>query len=297
MKRRLWLCGPAVLFCLLDATLTLAGQDADYWQGARTQVNEANPVGRVLLGWHELAFVAGILVWVAVVIGATLRLPAPFAALVALSVAVAHTVGAATWVLMWSMWPWSLVAAIGLLVAADSTIWFCWTRFRGQPYFKRRSTPAQTELQRLFAYDAWANREVAAALRKLDAPPERTVQLLAHIYAAQELWRSRMHGEPSKVAVWPALTLEQSEAALAEIAAHWRAYLAALTPGELGRRVTYTNSAGETFTSTVEDILRHVAMHGSYHRGQIATHLRLAGLPAAYTDYIHAARQGWIETR
>src|SRR5207253_5968731 len=114
MKRRFWLCGPAVLFCLLDATLTLAGQDPEYWQGTRTQVNEANPVGHWLLSWHELAFVAGIAVWMAVFTTATLRLPAPFAALVALSVAVAHTVGAATWLLMWQVtWPWSLVAAIG----------------------------------------------------------------------------------------------------------------------------------------------------------------------------------------
>src|SRR5262249_34798100 len=152
MKRRMWLCGPAVLFCLLDATLTLAGQDPEYWNGARTQGNEANPVGRGLLKWHERAFVGGIALGILGSTPATLRLPAPFAAATALSVAVGHTVGAATWLLMWTVtWPWSLVAAIGLLVAADSTIWFCWKRFRGQPYFRRRSTPMQTELQRLFA--------------------------------------------------------------------------------------------------------------------------------------------------
>src|SRR5207249_10234905 len=104
-----------------------------------------------------------------------------------------------------------------------------------------------------------------------------------------------MHGQRSQVAVWPELTVGQSEAALAGATARWRSYLAAITPAELARAVRYTNSAGESFSSTVEDILRHVALHGSYHRGQIATHLRLAGLPAVYTDYIHAARQGWIE--
>ena len=101
-------------------------------------------------------------------------------------------------------------------------------------------------------------------------------------------------GQPSQVAVWPELTVEQSEAALAAAARRWRKYLDAITPAELARAVRYTNSAGESFSSTVEDILRHVALHGSYHRGQIATHLRLAGLPAAYTDYIHCMRQGIV---
>ena len=64
---------------------------------------------------------------------------------------------------------------------------------------------------------------------------------------------------------------------------------------DLGRVVTYKNSAGEPWSSPVGDILRHVATHGCYHRGQIATHLRLAGLPARTTDYIYAARQGLLE--
>jgi uncharacterized damage-inducible protein DinB len=59
--------------------------------------------------------------------------------------------------------------------------------------------------------------------------------------------------------------------------------------------VSYTNSKGELWTSTVEDILTHLVIHSAYHRGQIASDLRSAGREPAYTDYIHAVRQGLIE--
>jgi len=49
------------------------------------------------------------------------------------------------------------------------------------------------------------------------------------------------------------------------------------------------------WTSTVGDILTHVAMHGAYHRAQIAAAVRESGREPAYTDFIHAVRQGFVE--
>jgi uncharacterized damage-inducible protein DinB len=62
----------------------------------------------------------------------------------------------------------------------------------------------------------------------------------------------------------------------------------------ISRRVAYTNSKGEEWTSGVEDILTHVTIHSAYHRGQIASDLRAAGHTPAYTDFIHAVRQGFV---
>jgi len=50
-----------------------------------------------------------------------------------------------------------------------------------------------------------------------------------------------------------------------------------LSPVDLDRRVPYRNSRGAAFDSRVEDILLHVAMHGSYHRSQVALVVRTAG--------------------
>jgi uncharacterized damage-inducible protein DinB len=59
----------------------------------------------------------------------------------------------------------------------------------------------------------------------------------------------------------------------------------------LQQSVHYRNSAGREFDSTIGDILMHVAMHGSYHRGQIAREMRSAGREPVYTDYIGYARR------
>jgi uncharacterized damage-inducible protein DinB len=291
---RRWLCLPALLFCAVDATLTLAGQDPEYWAGGWSPVNEANPVGKVLLSLHAVAFLAGIACWCVVFCLAILRLPEPLAVVTGLGVAVSHAVGAATWLLIWNVaWPWSLVAAILLLVGADAAIWQCWKRFRGPALDSGEG--GQREWRRLFAYDAWANREAAAALRKAAAPPPRALQLLAHIAAAQQIWWARLQGEPAGTPVWPELTLEQSEAALAELEVRWQKFLADLSASGLARGVSYSNFAGERWVTPVAEILHHVVLHGGYHRGQIATYLRLAGCDAAATDYIVAVRRGLPE--
>jgi uncharacterized damage-inducible protein DinB len=150
-------------------------------------------------------------------------------------------------------------------------------------------------LRRLFAYDAWANEEALASVRRVSDPPARAVQLLAHVAATQRLWWGRLHSQPPDVPVWPEWALDETAARLAAIGPAWRDYLGRLTPDGLARQVAYTNTQGESWSNSVEDVLRHVLMHGAYHRGQVATHLRLAGHAAGYTDYIHAVRQGLVE--
>jgi uncharacterized damage-inducible protein DinB len=71
--------------------------------------------------------------------------------------------------------------------------------------------------------------------------------------------------------------------------------LGQLSSVTLSESVAYQNSQGETWTSTVQDILTHVVLHSAYHRGQIASQMRATGEQPAYTDFIHAARQGLIE--
>lgn len=70
-----------------------------------------------------------------------------------------------------------------------------------------------------------------------------------------------------------------------------------LDPTRLATRISYRNSAGASFTSTLEEILLHVALHGSYHRGQIAMILRNAGETPAPTDFIAFARGAPAATR
>ncbi|HWW16925.1 MAG TPA: DinB family protein [Candidatus Dormibacteraeota bacterium] len=150
-------------------------------------------------------------------------------------------------------------------------------------------------LRRQFAYDAWANREVLAGLKASPHPAVRQLQLLAHILSAERLWLERIRKQPQSLPVWPDFTTEQCDERITELAQLWHECLGLLSPAGLSNKVAYKNSKGEPWISTVEDVLTHVLLHSAYHRGQIASQVRDAGVQPAYTDYIHAVRQGLIE--
>lgn len=73
--------------------------------------------------------------------------------------------------------------------------------------------------------------------------------------------------------------------------AHYKQFLNDLTEESLGQVVTYKNSKGQEFRTPVRDVLTHVALHGTNHRGQIATVVRDAGAEPVNTDYITFVRE------
>ncbi len=149
-------------------------------------------------------------------------------------------------------------------------------------------------LHRQFAYNGWANQETIDALRKARPAPPRSLQYIAHIVSAEWLWLGRMKQWKQAFEVWPTWTLDQCEAQGGKLPPLWQDLLGELKAPGLGRDVEYTNSKGEDWSSTIGDILAHVLLHSAYHRGQIASDMRAAGLTPPYTDYIHAARQGLL---
>jgi uncharacterized damage-inducible protein DinB len=148
---------------------------------------------------------------------------------------------------------------------------------------------------RLYMYDEWANREALRSLRNAATLPAKSKRWLAHIVAAEWLWLSRLQQQTSPMAVWPEMDLDDCEAQISSISRGWQQYLEALTPDALAQEISYVNSRGERFASAIQDILLHVVMHAAYHRGQIAADVRASGSEPAYTDFIHAVRQGMVE--
>ena len=150
------------------------------------------------------------------------------------------------------------------------------------------------QLDRLFAYDEWANRETLANLEAAPAPNARSLRILNHVVGAELLWLARLeHGEPP-CPVWPDFTLAQCAPHVRELPRRWQDYFADLAPDDLATTVAYVNSKGERHASAVGDVLMHVVLHSAYHRGQIAADVRASGRAPAYTDFIHCARSGLL---
>jgi len=159
------------------------------------------------------------------------------------------------------------------------------------------------DFSRMFAYDSWANRECLAAMRATPSVSAgaslNTIGRMAHILSAQKLWLERILRQRQSMPVWPSATIEDCRALADEMSSAWQHYLTQLAeqlpPGSLDSKVEYRNSKGEPWSSRVEDILTHVLFHSAYHRGQIALQMRSSGLEPAYTDFIHAVRNAFVE--
>jgi uncharacterized damage-inducible protein DinB len=148
-------------------------------------------------------------------------------------------------------------------------------------------------LLKLLDHVAWADAQVQAEIAGIDADRvERTqaTRLYAHLAAAEHVWHARLDGRPPAQPVWPELSLEAAAALAKESLAGLRA-IAETAPDALEREVEYRTSAGHAFRNTIADILTHVALHGSYHRGQIALLTRQGGGTPAATDYIMFVRR------
>lgn len=144
-------------------------------------------------------------------------------------------------------------------------------------------------LTALFDHFAWADARAVEALRAM--PPgtpeaERAGAIYAHLAASTHVWAARLAGRTPAYPIWPELGLDEAVALTAESAAALRAIAAGLDAAGLAQEVSYRNSAGQAFTNTIGDVLAHVALHGSYHRGQLALLARQGGATPAATDYI-----------
>ena len=118
----------------------------------------------------------------------------------------------------------------------------------------------------------------------------RALTIYAHILGAEAVWLARLAGRRPDVAVWPVLSLDEAASLAVRNADELDAYVASLAAEDLGREIEYRNSAGLEFRSTIEDILLHVMLHGSYHRGQVMLLIRTGGGEPASTDYIAFVR-------
>jgi uncharacterized damage-inducible protein DinB len=143
---------------------------------------------------------------------------------------------------------------------------------------------------KLFRHLAWADERVLQSLRAAHSVLKKDLDLYAHILGSEHNWLSRVQEAAPKLAIWPTLTLDECEKASRENVSAFNALVSTLAPDLFQKSITYRNSAGEQYTSTLEDILTHVCLHGAYHRGQIAASIRAAGDTPNPTDYIAFAR-------
>lgn len=153
--------------------------------------------------------------------------------------------------------------------------------------------PAMTaidHLRRLFDHLTWADDRLLEAVRRSHGEPEAALREFAHVIGSQETWLSRIQERPAGTPVWPDGDVESVARLAAETHDAYRGWLDGLTDEGLAREVAYTNSAGQSFTNSVGEILWHVVLHAQYHRGKVNLLLRQSRHEPAPSDFIAYVR-------
>jgi len=159
------------------------------------------------------------------------------------------------------------------------------------------------EVRQLFAYNAWANREMftaAAALpaeqynRDLKSSHGGIHGTLAHIVWAEHLWLNRWLMQPN-----PPVAQGKDLHTAADVRARWEAveaergrFLSQLTDAQLMDTRLVKPSTGGEYQHTFSQMFHHTVDHSSYHRGQVVTMLRQVGVAPPVTGLILFYRRG-----
>ena len=161
------------------------------------------------------------------------------------------------------------------------------------------TTELTTELLELLEYHRWATNLTINSVRAL-TPEQFTQDLgssfpsvretLVHVFTADRAWLGRLEGQA------PPRANAGDFADLASLLEVWEPVLGRWpnvveTLGDPGRLIGYKSFAGDPFSNTLGQIVRHVVNHGTYHRGQVATMLRQLGAQAVSSDLISFYRE------
>ncbi len=151
-------------------------------------------------------------------------------------------------------------------------------------------------IRNLFVYDEWAVTRILNSLESQSNLNLEILILLAHLLVTEKIWLMRLQGEDaSKINKSPEMSLNECRNLSSEIKEDFSVFLVSLNAEDLESVITYENFKGAEFRTSVREILMHVAMHGTYHRGQIATIMRKAGMMPVDTDFITFTRETGVK--
>lgn len=147
-------------------------------------------------------------------------------------------------------------------------------------------------LESMFDHLYWANRQLLGKFQGSTDIPTEALRLLAHILYAEQIWLARIqHKDSASFPIWADADIQACTELAEQNEKDFKAYFAKLSQDQLDQSVIYKNSKGTVFSSTIREILTHVALHGHYHRGQINKLLRQHTIEPVSIDYITFVRQ------
>lgn len=151
-------------------------------------------------------------------------------------------------------------------------------------------------LCKLMRYSAWANRLLYEALSSVDEKflarprpgrPAGALGVLAHIYVVALIWKAHLTGQAhgfTTRSLDPVPSFAELRAWQAAVDEWYADFAAGLPSHRRSVLIDFRFVDGGPGRMTAEDMLLHVANHGTYHRGYVADMLYEAGLRPPVMD-------------
>jgi uncharacterized damage-inducible protein DinB len=132
-------------------------------------------------------------------------------------------------------------------------------------------------LTQIFAYQAWANNDLFDKLADADgesggAEMHAALRLVNHSYVVARIFAAHLTGTDHGYAsdnTEETPSLEALRAAVTLSDQWYLDYLQGADHDDLAEPVAFTFTDGDKGQMTREEMLVHVALHGSYHRGEV----------------------------
>ncbi len=165
-------------------------------------------------------------------------------------------------------------------------------------------TAMDASLVSLFEFKRWSNGELLAlgiaSRDQLPADDFRTFsRLLNHTHLVDRIFRAHLAGDAQGA---PAATQTEETPALEALVPEVRAcddwlveYVQALDSARLAERIAFRFTDGDTGTMTRAEMLQHLLLHGTYHRGAAGRILAVHGVQPprdAITTFLHRFEPG-----
>ena len=152
------------------------------------------------------------------------------------------------------------------------------------------------------SFNTWANTQTANVLKVIDdelyfrenkSSFPSIAKTILHTHGAQVVWLKRLQGESLRS--FPAADFASDKIEtlnrFIQSSKELEDFIASKDETFLTSEYSYQNMKGDPFTDAVIETLFHVVNHSTYHRGQVISMLREAGVTnVVSTDLIHYLR-------
>ncbi|PDS34692.1 damage-inducible protein DinB [Rhizobium anhuiense] len=134
-----------------------------------------------------------------------------------------------------------------------------------------------TLLKTLFGYHAWANADLLEKLKGVDREKysnelATALRLISHYYVISKVFAGHLEGVPhgfksDNLDMTP--TLDELQSAVVSSDQWYIDYLTNVPTSSLSERLAFTFTDGDKGLMSREEMLLHVALHATIHRGEV----------------------------